>query len=68
MKTILSIFPFPGKKILMKWLFFQKKQYVYSPINKLLTHSKQHAYRRNFYFSLKSSLDPIFVFIYPITN
>jgi hypothetical protein len=56
------------KKILTKTLFFQKKQYVYSPINLFLTRSKQQAYRRNFYFSLKSSLDPIFVFTYPITN
>ena len=56
------------KDFLTKKLFFQKKQYVYTPINEFLTDSKQHAYRRNFYFPLKSSLDPIFVFIYPITN
>lgn len=68
MKAVLPVFPFPGKYFLVEMLFIQKKHYVYSPIGNFLTKLKQYAYRQNFYFSLKSSLNPIFVFIYPITN
>lgn len=68
MKSTLPLFPSLGKEFLRKVLFIQKKHYVYTPIAIILTNLKQFAYCRNFYFALKSSLNPIFVFIYPITN
>lgn len=66
MKSSLSIFPVLGKEFFNKIFVFTKKALCLHP-HLGNFNSKQSAYRKNFYFSLKSSLNPKFVFIYPIT-